>query len=243
MEDPMTPRIQLLAYTQLNPGLGSTLTAASDVNFLLESVSAGRVANAAEGVMEYAGRVCYHSTDKMGHNPSFLPARIREGHEDVIEHASATFLIEGISRACSHQLVRHRLGSYSQESQRYVELGKGDWAPVVPPSVASDPEAAAIMAEAWEALAAAYALLRQKGIRKEDARFLLPTAAETRIVVTMNFRSWRHFIELRADPAAQWEIRSIALAVLQELNAISPAVFADQHEHYLGELGADSGKL
>ncbi|MBC8447227.1 MAG: FAD-dependent thymidylate synthase, partial [Chloroflexi bacterium] len=74
---------------------------------------------APERLIEYAGRVCYRSTDRMEHHPHFIAARVQEGHESIIEHASFTFLVEGISRACSHQLVRHRLASYSQESQRY----------------------------------------------------------------------------------------------------------------------------
>ena len=114
------------------------------------------------------------------------------------DHGSATFLFEGISRACTHQLVRHRLGSYSQESSRYVDLGKGGWRPVIPPSIMAKPEAAKAITKFWGEAENLYGSLRDMGIRKEDARFILPVAAETRVVVTMNLASWDHFLWLRA---------------------------------------------
>jgi dTDP-4-dehydrorhamnose 3,5-epimerase len=92
------------------------------------------------------------------------------------------FLIEGISRACSHQIVRHRLASFSQESQRYVSLDKGEWQAVTPPALQANPEADGILAETWQRLQESYGRLRALGIRKEDARFLLPNAAETKLV-------------------------------------------------------------
>ncbi len=178
-----------------------------------------------EELLEHAGRVCYRSESR-GEPGKFLMARVREGHESLIEHASATFEISGISRACSHQLVRHRIASYSQESQRYVDLSNPEY--VIPPSVAADPEAMAIYNEATESLAEAYRRLRERGIFKEDARFLLPNATATRIVVTMNFRSWRHFIKMRAlDRAAQWEIREVANRILDILYEQAPSIFED----------------
>lgn len=145
------------------------------------------------------------------------------------EGNSATFLFEGISRSCTHQLVRHRLGSFSQESQRYVDLEKGSWAGIVPPAIEANPAALYAYAGAIEQATAAYRQLRALGVRKEDARFLLPNAMETRIVVTMNFPAWRHFFRLRAlDKAAQWEIRRMAQHALRMLAAIAPAHFADQ---------------
>ena len=146
----------------------------------------------------------------------------------LIPHGSATFLFEGISRACTHQLVRHRLASFSQESQRYVDLSKGEWSAIIPPVIADNPEALAIMSGFWELSEGAYSRLRALGIRKEDARFLLPNAAETRIVVTMNFEAWQHFLWLRAvDKAAQWEIRAMGQQVLAQLYQIAPVVFQD----------------
>lgn len=132
-------------------------------------------------------------------------------------HQSATFMFDGISRACSHQLVRHRRASVSQESQRYVGLEKGGWQAIIPPSITQKPTAMVIMGDAWTHIERAYAELRDLGIRKEDARFLLPNATETRLVVTMSLADWKHFLLLRDDKAAQWEIRGIAGTVRKML--------------------------
>ena len=183
-----------------------------------------------EALLEYAGRVCYRSEAK-GIPDKFLKARIREGHESIIEHASATFEISGISRACSHQLVRHRIASYSQESQRYVDMSAPEF--VVPPSVARDPHALAV----WEAfmcsVAHTYRQLRDLGVRKEDARFVLPNATATRLIVTMNFRSLRHFFSVRCDRAAQWEIREVALEMLRQIHALAPSTFDDLYTRFV----------
>ena len=153
--------------------------------------------------------------------------------ELALHHGSATFFFEGISRTCTHQLVRHRLASFSQESQRYVDLSKGDWGAVVPKAVAGNPEALAVMNAFWADAEEKYAQLRKLGIRKEDARFLLPNAAETRIITTMNFSAWSHFLWLRAvDKAAQWEIRAMGQRVLEMLYAIAPKVFQPQWDVY-----------
>ncbi len=212
-------RVRLLAYTQLNP----------DETTLPEPFAAGQ-GTPQENLIEYAGRICYRSLARMGHSDTFITARVQEGHEDIIEHISVTFLVEGISRTCSHQLVRHRLASYSQESQRYVSLDKGGWKPILPPDIADNEEAAAILAEAWEDLQAAYGKLRQLGIKKEDARFLLPNATETRLVLSMNLRSLRHFFHLRCDVAAQWEIRNMAREMLRLVYPLAPNVFQDIYD-------------
>jgi thymidylate synthase (FAD) len=154
----------------------------------------------------------------------FVPV---DGLAEPEKHGAATFLVEGISRACSHQIVRHRLASFSQESQRYVSLEKGGWQAIVPPAIAANPEAYAVLEEAWTHLQTAYARLRELGIRKEDARFLLPNAAETRLVMTMPYGALRHFFWLRLDKAAQWEIRRVARAMLQLVTPLAPSVFAD----------------
>ncbi|HDN78921.1 MAG: FAD-dependent thymidylate synthase [Chloroflexi bacterium] len=177
-----------------------------------------------EGLIEHAGRVCYRSKSK-GDPSSFIRKRIREGHESIIEHAVATFEIKGISRACSHQLVRHRLASYSQESQRYVRLDKPDY--ITPPSIAANPEALAKYREFMEKAWSYYRELMEMGIPKQDARFVLPNATATRIVMSANFREWRHFIKVRLDPRAQWEIRELARRILSILYRVAPSIFAD----------------
>ena len=343
---------KLLAYTQQNPALDPvSLAEVSDIAALWSGCGAFP-----DQLIEYAGRVCYRSTHRSGESPAFISARVREGHEDIIEHVvvsirfqgddeparwrllnrhseitqlgdedwlvtgntrvwlhlfrqgvalealpilycisptvfhqfeddlstdyvidesitvslvdnladlspaedgpmrvtmlgytqpvlddpdilldhgAATFLLEGISRACTHQLVRHRLASYSQESQRYVDLQKGGWNAVVPDAVQNNPEALAEMNAFWEEAEAKYRRLRELGIRKEDARFLLPNAAETRIVVTMNFASWSHFLWLRAlDKAAQWEIRRMGQHILTMLHGVAPDLFAEHWHVY-----------
>ena len=176
-----------------------------------------------EELLEHAGRVCYRSQSQ-GNPGKFLQARIREGHESLIEHASATFEISGISRACSHQLVRHRLASYSQESQRYCDTG--EWEPVIPSSILECGWATSIFDKYMDRAKVLYEELRELGISKEDARFVLPNATPTRIIVTMNFRSWRHFCTIRCDKQSQWEIRKLAIKILNLLYEQAPSVFA-----------------
>jgi thymidylate synthase (FAD) len=190
-----------------------------------------------EELLEHAGRVCYRS-EKRGEAGSFLQARIREGHESIIEHGNVTFEISGISRACSHQLVRHRIASYSQESQRYVDLSDPEL--LVPPGVTQSPEAMRIWDDLTERMKEAYRDLRELGIKKEDARFLLPNATATRIVVTMNFRELRHFFRIRCDRAAQWEIRVLAKEMLKLVRQVAPSVFQDLYIEFIGEDTADA---
>ena len=216
-------RVSLLAYTQLNP----------DAEALPEPLRRSD-GSEQEKLIEFAARVCTRSTHKIGSNPGFIEARIREGHESVVEHVAFTFLVEGISRVTSHQIVRHRIASYSQESQRYCEL-EADDALVMPPAIEADPEARAIWQRAVDGLTEAYRALRKRTIRKEDARFLLPNAAATRIVVTMNVRSLRHFFSMRLDPAAQWEIRAVAREMLRLVYPLAPSVFGDLYERYVGD--------
>lgn len=177
-----------------------------------------------EELLEHAGRVCYRSESR-GVPGKFLRARIREGHESIVEHASATFEVSGISRAASHQLVRHRIASYSQESQRYVDMSDPEWA--LPPAVAGDPEARTIWERFASEVEAAYRALQELGVRKEDARFVLPNATATRIVVTMNFRELLHLFRLRISPAAQWEIRDVCVRMLELVCPLAPSIFGD----------------
>jgi thymidylate synthase (FAD) len=181
---------------------------------------------AGEYLIERAARVCYRSdpTPK-SESGALIRKCIRRGHESVIEHANATFLIEGISRACSHQIVRHRLASYSQESQRYVLMNEIEF--VVPVSIAINKKALEIYTKFLGASQMAYLELKALEIPKEDARFVLPNATPTRIVMTANLREYRHFIKVRYAPAAQWEIQRVADVILDFLNEIFPNVFFD----------------
>lgn len=184
-----------------------------------------------------------------------IPKWIAMGHLSPIEHASATFEISGISRTCSHQLVRHRLASYSQQSQRYVSWEikckevldlRGEGLDAVgcesEYAVAWDKLVAALGAlfvkppemsvERWmDAMVHAcqkyYFGVMAEGLKPEDARFLLPNAAKTELMMTANFREWRHIIQLRTDPASQWEIATVAERVRGELQIIAPYVFGD----------------
>jgi len=180
-----------------------------------------------EKVIETAGRTCYLSFEKAreGSEKKFVRMVVRNGHHSVLEHAVATFRITGISRACTHQLVRHRLASYSQQSQRYVN--EKQFSIVEPESVASKPEAHEIFEKTVEACREAYLKLQEIGIKNEDARFLLPNAVQSEIVVTANLREWRHMIAIRGQKAAQWEIRVLMMKILNVLKEHAPTVFED----------------
>jgi len=145
------------------------------------------------------------------------------GHLSVIEHANFTFSIEGISRAASHQLVRHRLASYTQQSQRYVLM---DELPVViPPSIQKNKKALDKFEEIINRIKHVYNELTELGIAKEDARYILPNATTTNLIVTMNARELLHFFQLRLCDRSQWEIRKIAQLMLNEVNKIAPELF------------------
>lgn len=161
----------------------------------------------------------------------FVRKVLESGHDSPIEHASFTFAVAGISRACSHQIVRHRLASYSQQSQRYVDGSSMDY--VLPPAIAKIPEARARFEAFMDEVGNAYRDLKgileahgRKDKAKEDARFVLPQAAETKIVITMNCRALLHFFHLRCCLRAQWEIRALAEAMLALCKAELPAIFA-----------------
>lgn len=150
----------------------------------------------------------------------------QRNHLSPFEHADFTFSADGISRALSHQLVRHRIASYSQESQRYVNYMKAEQLPyVVPPSVANNPEAAKIFAEAVDKTLAAYRDMVNAGVAPEDARYVFPNAIETKLVFTMNARSLFNFFEQRCCIKAQWEIRILAQEMLQAVRKVAPMIF------------------
>ncbi|MEI7813845.1 MAG: FAD-dependent thymidylate synthase [Coriobacteriia bacterium] len=151
---------------------------------------------------------------------------ITSGHTSALEHASYSFAVDGVSRALTHQLVRHRLASYNQQSQRYVAY-TDDPAFIMPPAVAADPEASSAFLESCAASFLAYRALIDSGVAPEDARYLLPSAMETKIVVTMNTRELLHFLELRCCKRAQWEIRELALTMLELVRPTAPYIFLD----------------
>ena len=157
---------------------------------------------------------------------SGLSTIMKSGHFSTLEHVSYTFAVDGVSRALTHQLVRHRLASFNQQSQRYVKFTQGVET-VKPSSVSSDEEANRIFDEALEAVLEGYQKLLDKGIPAEDARYLLPNAAETKIVITMNIRELLHFFSLRCCNRAQWEIREMATRMLDLVRPTAPYIFMD----------------
>jgi len=144
------------------------------------------------------------------------------GHLSVVEHAYFTFSVEGVSRSLTHQLVRHRVASYSQQSQRYVSMDKAEY--VLPPSVAADPETRRLYSRAMDETWKVYRELAKK-VPKEDARYVLPNACHTNITITMNARELWHFFNLRCCRRAQWEIRMMAWKMLAETRKVAPILF------------------
>ena len=193
-----------------------------------------------ERAVASAGRLCYApvSAAELKEAMSDDDVRrlvrglVRSGHMSALEHAVFTFAADGISRACSHQLVRHRVASYSQQSQRYVRFGsEGGF--VMPPRIASSPEARAVFVEAMDNARRSYERLVELGLAEgrgnesvfEDARFVLPNAAETKIVVSMNARELRHFFSLRCCRRAQWEINRLAWVMRFLASSVAPLLF------------------
>jgi thymidylate synthase (FAD) len=200
-------------------------------------------ASAGERLAEFAGRVCYMSQ----HNPAnrttaeYLENIKKQGHGSVLEHAVYVLLIEGISRSCSHELVRHRAGfGYSQLSQRYVDESHAAF--VIPPAVIGDgpleaawereiANAQAAYVQSVDALMERYAWVTDKVHRRkmarEAARSVLPNATEVKIVVSANARAWRTMLELRCGEGAELEIRRMAIACLRVLQREAVALFSD----------------
>jgi thymidylate synthase (FAD) len=223
------PQVRLIAWTQFE--------APDDVPWSTD-------AEGGQALAEFAGRACYQSWKKpnpaTATNAGYLEHILDSGHLSVLEHGSVTFYLTGVSRSLTHELIRHRHFSYSQLSQRYVP-GR-DAAMVEPGVIADDPELHKTFVEAAEAGVRAYnellaglekrfadepnATLRRKQAR-QAARAVLPNAAETRIVVTGNYRAWRHFIAMRATEHADVEIRELAVECLRQLQRVAPNVFRD----------------
>ena len=187
-----------------------------------------------ERTVALAARLCYSPTglnelkEKIGSGDirQFIDKIMTLGHHSVLEHASFTFGVEGISRVTSHQLVRHRVASYSQQSQRYVSHVERFDA-VLPPSIAANEEAKRIFDFTVGVVHQAYKQLVEMGLQPEDARYLLPNATETKIIITMNARELLHFFRLRCCERAQWEIRSMAVGMLKLAKQAAPTIFRD----------------
>jgi thymidylate synthase (FAD) len=197
-----------------------------------------------QALAEFAGRGCYESWSKpnpaTATNAGYLRHILEVNHLSVLEHGTVSFYLTGLSRSLTHELIRHRHFSYSQLSQRYVP--ERDAAMVEPDVIADDPELHEMFRAATDAAVRAYTelleglekrfadvpngTLRRKQAR-QAARAVLPNATETRIVVTGNYRAWRHFIAMRATEAADVEIRALAVEVLRRLQREVPNVFAD----------------
>lgn len=194
-------------------------------------------------VIEAAGRTCYKSEDKIteGSAPKFVEMILKRGHESVLEHASATvrFICD---RGVSHEIVRHRLASYNQESTRYCDYEGGHTAFVIPPwlpaevtpgvyedrfqSVRNSPPHM-IWLHCVSDAERHYQELRDAGWRPEQARSILPNSLKTELVMTANLREWRHFFKLRCAPAAHPQMREVALLLLADMKARIPIVFDD----------------
>jgi thymidylate synthase (FAD) len=212
-------------------------------------------------VIAAAARLCYaHSTEGLldAQSPEeaqALVARLNSmGHHSPLEHASFTFYIEGVSRVLTHQLVRHRIASYSQRSQRYVAHDSFDY--VIPPqlegrTVQSDEgetDAVAYFEETMRLIAARYAALNdalgRTGERSnEDARYVLPNACESKIFVTMNARELQHFFGERLCQRAQWEIRRVAEMMLETVKPVAPAAFRGVGPKCIRLGGCPEGKM
>jgi thymidylate synthase (FAD) len=211
-----------------------------------------------ERIAEFAGRLCYMSQ----HNPAgrstaeYLQNILKQGHGSVFEHSTYVLLIEGISRSCSHELVRHRAGfGYSQLSQRYVDESHAAF--VMPPAIMGDSSleqawtqqieaAQAAYVEAVERLMSRYDWIENKVHRRklarEAARSVLPNATEVKIVVSANVRAWRTMLELRLGEGAELEIRRMAVACLRVLQLEAPALFAD-FQIYESAEGGEAGRV
>ena len=151
---------------------------------------------------------------------------MKSGHFSALEHASYTFAVDGVSRALTHQLVRHRIASYNQQSQRYVTY-TGEPEIVIPPSIESDKKAKLLFDNAMDIAYSTYSALIGAGIPAEDARYVLPNACVSKIVVTMNIRELLHFFTLRCCRRAQWEIQELGQRMLDLAAPTAPYVFMD----------------
>lgn len=196
----------------------------------------------AEEIIYSSARQCYSEKDafeifikskniKKEKIEKFIKEIVQSGHESVLEHVKFTFAISGVSRALTHQLVRHRIASYSQQSQRYVNMENFNY--IIPPSIKSDRVLLEIYQNVLEEIRKGYKKIverfKELGIEGEmanqDARYILPNAVETKIVVTMNCRELLNFFKVRCCSRSQWEIRELAYKMLEICKNKLPSVF------------------
>ena len=182
----------------------------------------------ADAICAAAGNSCYssrpaHEILEDVDSDRVLSRIVGMGHHSVIEHAVFTFSVEGVSRALTHQLVRHRMASYSQQSQRYVSMSEPSF--VTPHTVEGSGDAMKVFEDTMKVIWEAYAKLEAMGIPAEDARYLLPNGCTTNITITMNARELLHFFSLRCCNRAQWEIREMADMMLEICLETSPVIF------------------
>jgi len=173
-----------------------------------------------ERLIEFSGRLCANSTKHIDTDIEWVQKRVKQGHESILEHASATFVIQ-CSRAVTHELVRHRIASYSQRSQRYAKEDGCTY--FTPPELENDQAYHSIMKSLYEN----YKIFLDRGLKPEIARYILPNAWRTEIITTMNFRELRHFIKLRTSPNALPEMQEVANQIKKICVEKWPRVFGD----------------
>lgn len=182
--------------------------------------------------IERAGRTCYKSEDKINADSArkFVAGIIKSGHESVIEHEKVTVRII-CDRGVTHEIVRHRIASYSQESTRYCNYSNDKFGNeltfIMPFYWNTDADKLATWIEAMDKAEKYYMELLQLGATPQEARAVLPNSLKTEIVVTMNLREWRHFFKLRCSPAAHPQMREVAIPILKRFKEIIPVVFDD----------------
>lgn len=226
----------LVAHTQLamtDPVEGEPYTIGYEIeNYMALDATSTQL----EDLVEFAGRACYQSFHKpnprTANNQDYVASIVEKQHFSVLEHASATFYIEGVSRALTHELIRHRHLSYSELSQRFVDISAVET--VIPPALRED-LSEHVIHDVLDVAEGGYdmildALIERGLTRKqarEAARAVMPNAVETRIVVTGNLRAWRDFLTKRWHVAADAEIQQLAGVILSELRGIAPSAFLD----------------
>lgn len=192
-----------------------------------------------ERIVAQSARLCYSASgiDELNEKLTdkyiikSIKKIIKLGHYSVLEHANFTFAIEGISRVTSHQLVRHRIASFSQQSQRYVKIKERGFPYIIPKSIAKNKKLIKIYTDIIKKLDESYNLFLNHNIAIEDARYILPQAVETKMIVTANARELLHIFKIRCCNRAQWEIRELAKRMLKEVKAIAPNIFENAGPH------------
>jgi len=186
-----------------------------------------------EYLVAKSARLCYSAMNIKDLSESLTPEKVKMlvekiiglGHYSVLEHVTFTFAIEGISRVTTHQLVRHRMASFSQQSQRYVKLRSEDFPYITPKSIEKNEDLCRIYQNTIKELDRIYHEFINKGILSEDARYILPQAVATKVIFTANARELLHVFNLRCCNRAQWEIRAVAKKMLEKVKKIAPNIF------------------